>query len=170
MPAIYRPGKDAAEGRETRVWAARDKANPDKIGALIGPGGKNIKGIQEDTGAKIDVDDDGLLPPWLIYHELVHASSKVMLRKVCAVEAEWVSPALLKLRDMHMHRLAKSGRPQEPSGSLKDGNGGTEKDAGTPLCHPPATCSATSSLTLALPMVLHRPVLLLTRATTVEVG
>src|SRR6185436_9275661 len=33
--------------------------NPEKIGALIGPGGKNIKGIQESTGAKIDIDDDG---------------------------------------------------------------------------------------------------------------
>jgi polyribonucleotide nucleotidyltransferase len=33
--------------------------NPDKIGMLIGPGGKNIKGIQETTGAKIDIDDDG---------------------------------------------------------------------------------------------------------------
>jgi polyribonucleotide nucleotidyltransferase len=35
------------------------KINPDKIGALIGPGGKNIKSIQETTGAKIDVEDDG---------------------------------------------------------------------------------------------------------------
>jgi polyribonucleotide nucleotidyltransferase len=33
--------------------------NPEKIGMLIGPGGKNIKGIQESTGAKIDIDDDG---------------------------------------------------------------------------------------------------------------
>jgi polyribonucleotide nucleotidyltransferase len=32
---------------------------PDKIGALIGPGGKNIRGIQESTGATIEVDDDG---------------------------------------------------------------------------------------------------------------
>src|SRR5438552_126552 len=35
------------------------KINPEKIGALIGPGGKNIKGIQEQTGAKIDIEDDG---------------------------------------------------------------------------------------------------------------
>src|SRR5205823_2857415 len=35
------------------------KINPEKIGALIGPGGKNIKGIQEATGAKIDIQDDG---------------------------------------------------------------------------------------------------------------
>lgn len=35
------------------------KINPDKIGALIGPGGKNIRGIQDETGAQISVDDDG---------------------------------------------------------------------------------------------------------------
>jgi polyribonucleotide nucleotidyltransferase len=35
------------------------KINPEKIGALIGPGGKNIKGIQEATGAKIDIQEDG---------------------------------------------------------------------------------------------------------------
>src|SRR5438445_2639329 len=33
--------------------------NPEKIGLLIGPGGKTIKSIQESTGAKLDVDDDG---------------------------------------------------------------------------------------------------------------
>lgn len=31
----------------------------DKIGALIGPGGKNIKRITETTDTKIDIDDDG---------------------------------------------------------------------------------------------------------------
>ncbi|MFN9592695.1 MAG: polyribonucleotide nucleotidyltransferase [Pirellulaceae bacterium] len=37
----------------------RTKIDPDKIGALIGPGGKNIRAIQEQTGATIDVEDDG---------------------------------------------------------------------------------------------------------------
>lgn len=37
------------------------KINPDKIGALIGPGGKIIKGIQEETGVTIEVDDTGLV-------------------------------------------------------------------------------------------------------------
>jgi polyribonucleotide nucleotidyltransferase len=37
----------------------RTKIDPDKIGLLIGPGGKNIRSIQEDTGATIDVDDEG---------------------------------------------------------------------------------------------------------------
>jgi polyribonucleotide nucleotidyltransferase len=30
-----------------------------KIGAVIGPGGKNIRGIVEETGVKIDIEDDG---------------------------------------------------------------------------------------------------------------
>ncbi len=33
--------------------------NPEKIGALIGPGGKTIRGITEETGCKIDIQDDG---------------------------------------------------------------------------------------------------------------
>ena len=35
------------------------KIPQDKIGALIGPGGKTIRGIQEQTGAKIEVEEDG---------------------------------------------------------------------------------------------------------------
>ncbi|MFH1429503.1 MAG: polyribonucleotide nucleotidyltransferase [Candidatus Margulisiibacteriota bacterium] len=35
------------------------KINPEKIGALIGPGGKVIKGIQESCGVTIEIDDDG---------------------------------------------------------------------------------------------------------------
>lgn len=35
------------------------KINPEKIGMIIGPGGKNIKKIQEETSAKIEIEDDG---------------------------------------------------------------------------------------------------------------
>lgn len=35
------------------------KINPDKIGALIGPGGKNIKKLVEESGCEIDIEDDG---------------------------------------------------------------------------------------------------------------
>jgi polyribonucleotide nucleotidyltransferase len=35
------------------------KINPEKIGALIGPGGKIIRSIQEKTNTNIEVDDDG---------------------------------------------------------------------------------------------------------------
>ena len=35
--------------------------DPDKIGKVIGPGGKTIQKICADTGAKVDINDDGLV-------------------------------------------------------------------------------------------------------------
>jgi polyribonucleotide nucleotidyltransferase len=47
---------------EISKWAPRlltIKIDPEKIGKIIGPGGKNIKRIQEETGAQVDIEDDG---------------------------------------------------------------------------------------------------------------
>jgi polyribonucleotide nucleotidyltransferase len=47
---------------ETSPYAPRlltIKIDSDMIGLVIGPGGKTIKGITEETGAKIDIEDDG---------------------------------------------------------------------------------------------------------------
>lgn len=47
---------------EISPWAPRllrTHIDPDKIGLLIGPGGKTIRAIQESTGAAVDVEDDG---------------------------------------------------------------------------------------------------------------
>ena len=35
------------------------KINPEKIGLVIGPGGKNIRRIIEETGVQVDIEDDG---------------------------------------------------------------------------------------------------------------
>jgi polyribonucleotide nucleotidyltransferase len=35
--------------------------NPEKIGAVIGPGGKNIKAMEAETGAKISIEQDGTI-------------------------------------------------------------------------------------------------------------
>jgi polyribonucleotide nucleotidyltransferase len=35
------------------------RINPEKIGLLIGPGGKTIKGIVAETGCEINIEDDG---------------------------------------------------------------------------------------------------------------
>jgi polyribonucleotide nucleotidyltransferase len=35
------------------------KINPEKIGKLIGPGGRSVRAIQADTGAQVDIEDDG---------------------------------------------------------------------------------------------------------------
>ncbi|MSR26747.1 MAG: polyribonucleotide nucleotidyltransferase [Planctomycetaceae bacterium] len=48
--------------QEISPWAPRllrTQINPEKIGLLIGPGGKTIRAIQESTGASIEVEDDG---------------------------------------------------------------------------------------------------------------
>ena len=47
---------------ETSAYAPRLlrlQIDPEKIGLLIGPGGKTIRRIQEESGANIDVSDDG---------------------------------------------------------------------------------------------------------------
>jgi polyribonucleotide nucleotidyltransferase len=37
------------------------KINPDKIGMVIGPGGKMIKRIQEESGSRVEIEDDGTI-------------------------------------------------------------------------------------------------------------
>jgi polyribonucleotide nucleotidyltransferase len=51
--------------------------NPEKIGLLIGPGGKTIKAIQESTGAKIDIDDDGTV---YISHSVASGAEQAKLK------------------------------------------------------------------------------------------
>ena len=45
------------------------KINPEKIGALIGPGGKNIKRLVEESGCEINIDDDGTVNVYSISEE-----------------------------------------------------------------------------------------------------
>jgi polyribonucleotide nucleotidyltransferase len=56
LSTIPRPRTSVAESAP-RLF--RTQINPDKIGLLIGPGGKTIRGIQEETGVTIDVQEDG---------------------------------------------------------------------------------------------------------------
>jgi polyribonucleotide nucleotidyltransferase len=56
LTAIPRPRPNTAP---TAPRLARTKIDPEKIGLLIGPGGKTIRGIQEDEGVTIDVEEDG---------------------------------------------------------------------------------------------------------------
>ena len=45
------------------------RINPDKIGALIGPGGKNIKRIVEESGCEINIEDDGSVKVYSVSEE-----------------------------------------------------------------------------------------------------
>jgi polyribonucleotide nucleotidyltransferase len=56
LTAIPRPRADISRSAPRLL---RMRIDPEKIGMLIGPGGKTIRSIQEMTGAQLDVDDDG---------------------------------------------------------------------------------------------------------------
>ncbi|MFO0918773.1 MAG: polyribonucleotide nucleotidyltransferase [Planctomycetaceae bacterium] len=56
LTTIRRP---RAEISATAPRLLRTKIDPAKIGLLIGPGGKNIRALQEETGTTIDINDDG---------------------------------------------------------------------------------------------------------------
>ncbi|MBX9743902.1 MAG: S1 RNA-binding domain-containing protein, partial [Chlamydiales bacterium] len=49
---------------EMSIYAPRIETiqiNPSKIGTVIGPGGKQIRAIVEETGVQIDIDDTGII-------------------------------------------------------------------------------------------------------------
>ncbi|WP_372366800.1 polyribonucleotide nucleotidyltransferase [Candidatus Uabimicrobium sp. HlEnr_7] len=58
MKAISRPRKEISKYAPRVV---RLKIDPEKIALVIGPGGKNIRSIQDTTGAKVDVENDGVI-------------------------------------------------------------------------------------------------------------
>ena len=62
------------------------KINRAKIGELIGPGGKVIRGIVEQTGAKIDVEDDGSVNVAAVDEQAVNKALKMI--KDLMAEAE----------------------------------------------------------------------------------
>ncbi len=49
------------------------KIDPDKIGAVIGKGGETIRGMQEEFGAEIDIEDDGTVRVYAANGDLVDA-------------------------------------------------------------------------------------------------
>src|SRR2546422_7020238 len=62
---------------------------PDKIGDLIGPKGKTIRGIQEQTGAEINVDDNGLVTISAVGRSEEHTSElQSRLHLVCRLLLE----------------------------------------------------------------------------------
>ena len=58
LRAIKRP-RDEISANAPRL--IQIQINPEKIGLVIGPGGKTIRRLQEETGAKIDIDDSGIV-------------------------------------------------------------------------------------------------------------
>jgi polyribonucleotide nucleotidyltransferase len=62
------------------------KIDPDKIGALIGPGGKNIRAITDSTGAQIDIEEDGTVNIFAVDAEAMDAAVRGV--NACTAEIE----------------------------------------------------------------------------------
>ncbi len=60
------------------------KINPEKIGALIGPGGKNIKRIVDESGCEINIEDDGTVKIFSVSPE----GMEVAKREIEGISAE----------------------------------------------------------------------------------
>ena len=61
LDKMYESVPEVGELSEFAPRITSIQINPEKIGALIGPGGKNIKKIIEDTECEVNVDDDGIV-------------------------------------------------------------------------------------------------------------
>ncbi len=62
------------------------KIDPQKIGELIGPGGKNIKGIQAETGADINIEDDGTVAIYAAHKEALDRAVELVKRQTAEIE------------------------------------------------------------------------------------
>ncbi len=60
------------------------KINPEKIGALIGPGGKNIKRLVDESGCEINIEDDGTVKVFSVSPE----GMEIARREIEALSAE----------------------------------------------------------------------------------
>ncbi len=58
------------------------QVNPEKIGEIIGPKGKTIRAIQEESGATIDIDDSGLVKIAAVSGE-AGARAREMIEAIC---------------------------------------------------------------------------------------
>ena len=62
------------------------KIAPDKIGTVIGPGGKMIKSIVEQTGVKINIDDDGIVSIMSRDHQAADEALEIVQKLTRTIE------------------------------------------------------------------------------------
>ncbi len=75
---------------------------PDKIREVIGPGGKVIRGLVEETGCKIDIEDDGTV--------LIASSDSAALEKaISAIEAITAEPEVGRIYKGKVRKIVDFG-------------------------------------------------------------
>ncbi len=75
LAAIDKPRADVSEYAPKMITM---KINPDKIREVIGSGGKVIQKIVADTGAKIDIEDDGTVYISAVNRDAAYAAQEII--------------------------------------------------------------------------------------------
>jgi len=78
------------------------KIKPDKIRDVIGPGGKVIRALVEDTGCKIDVEDDGTVL-------IASADGPALERAIAAIQAIVAEPEIGKIYRGKVRKVVEFG-------------------------------------------------------------
>ncbi|KAF5952840.1 hypothetical protein HYC85_010784 [Camellia sinensis] len=69
--------------------------------------------VQVHPSSVLRTDEEGMLPNYVVYHELI-STSRPFMRNVCAVEMPWVMPILKKLEKLNISKLSGgSGQSEE---------------------------------------------------------
>jgi len=76
--------RDAIADHAPRMFTM--KIHPDKIREVIGAGGKVIRGIVEESGAKVDIEDDGTIKIFAVTGDAGEAAKKLIEDIVAEVE------------------------------------------------------------------------------------
>src|SRR5579875_2498411 len=97
--ALERPRKEVSS-YAPRIVTMHIK--PDKIRDLIGPGGKVIRGLVEDTGCKIDIEDDGTV-------RIASADSAAMERAINAIRSITEEPEIGKIYKGKVRKVVDFG-------------------------------------------------------------
>lgn len=85
MNAVIDKPNESLKGNAPRV--TQIQIETDKIGAVIGPGGKNIKMIIEKTGADLDINDDGIVKIFSTSEEASELAKKYVLATAVGPQA-----------------------------------------------------------------------------------
>jgi len=97
--AISEPRKDLSAYAPRIVTI---KIKPDKIREVIGPGGKVIRGLVEETGCKIDIEDDGTV--------LIASSDGAALDKaISAIQAICAEPEIGRIYEGVVRKIVEFG-------------------------------------------------------------
>ncbi|KAI3818093.1 hypothetical protein L1987_11896 [Smallanthus sonchifolius] len=81
--------------------------------------------VQVHPSSVLRTDDEGMLPNYVVYHELI-STSRPFMRNVCEVEMQWVTPTLQKLEKLNVNKL--SGGSSQPMENTQENSNIPKKD------------------------------------------